>query len=150
MDRLRVGHSAAAMIAGNVEIALRGRRRPDAYRLVGERDVLGVAVGFGSDDDRLDAELAARALDAQRDLAAIGDQDLVEQLFGLTATWGAALHDHEQRLTNSTACPFSARIALIVPAASASISFISFIASTMQSVSPCATCRRSRRTAWRR
>jgi hypothetical protein len=31
----------------------------------------------------LDAELAARALDTQRDLAAIGDQDLVEQLSGV-------------------------------------------------------------------
>ena len=40
---------------------------------------------------------------------------------------------------NSTGWPFSTRIALIVPAASASISFISFIASMMQSVSPSLT-----------
>jgi hypothetical protein len=31
-------------------------------------------------DDGLDPELAAGTLDAQRDLAPIGDQDLVEQL----------------------------------------------------------------------
>jgi len=34
------------------------------------------------DDDRLDGQLAAGALDAQRDLAAVGDQYLVEQLSG--------------------------------------------------------------------
>ena len=37
---------------------------------------------------------------------------------------------------NSTGLPFSARISTMVPATSASISFISFIASTMQSVCP--------------
>src|SRR5690349_16761678 len=35
------------------------------------------------DDDGLDSELAARPLNAKRDLAAIGDQNLVEQLVGL-------------------------------------------------------------------
>ncbi len=39
----------------------------------------------------------------------------------------------------STGWPFSTRIALIMPAASASISFISFIASMMQTVSPALT-----------
>ena len=45
---------------------------------VGQLHVLGVAVGLGIDDDGLDAHLAAGALDPQRDLAAIGDQDLLE------------------------------------------------------------------------
>jgi hypothetical protein len=66
------------MIAGHVEIALRGGRGPDADRLVGQLHVLGVSIGLGIDDDRLDAHLAAGALDSQRDLAAIGDQDLLE------------------------------------------------------------------------
>src|SRR5256885_1307532 len=56
------------------------RPRPDAHRFVGEAHVLGVAVGLGMHDDGLDAHFAARALNAQRDLAAVGDQDLVEQL----------------------------------------------------------------------
>jgi hypothetical protein len=38
----------------------------------------GVGVGGGMHGDRLDAHFAAGALDAQRDLAAIGDQDLLE------------------------------------------------------------------------
>ena len=80
MDRLRVGDFGRGDDRRDVEIALRRRRRPDAHRLVGEPHVLGLAIGFGMDDDGLDAELAAGALDAQRDLAAIGDQDLVEQL----------------------------------------------------------------------
>jgi hypothetical protein len=37
------------------------------------------------DDHGFDAELAAGALDAQSDLASIGDQDLVEQLAGYFA-----------------------------------------------------------------
>ena len=82
MDRLRVGDFRRGDDRRNVQVALRRRRRADAHRFIGERDVLGVAVRFRMNDDRLDAELAARALDAQRDLAAIGDQDLVEQLVG--------------------------------------------------------------------
>src|SRR5512132_2693060 len=37
-----------------------------------------VRVGLAVYDDRLDAELAAGANDAKRDLAAIGDEDLIE------------------------------------------------------------------------
>ena len=40
----------------------------------------GVGVGGGVHGDGGDAELAAGALDAQRDLAAVGDQDLVEHV----------------------------------------------------------------------
>jgi hypothetical protein len=35
-------------------------------------------VGLAVDEHGLDAELAARADDPQRDLAAIGDEDLIE------------------------------------------------------------------------
>ena len=78
MDRLGVGHLGGGDDRRHVEVALRGRRRADADRLVGELHVLRVAVGLRIDDDRLDAELAAGALDAQGDLAAVGDQDLLE------------------------------------------------------------------------
>ena len=78
MDRLGVGDLGGRDDRRHVEVALRRRRRADADRLVGQLHVLGVAVGLGVDDDRLDAHLAAGALDAQRDLAAIGDQDLLE------------------------------------------------------------------------
>ena len=48
----------------------------------------------------------------------------------------------------STCWPFSTRISTTLPSASDSISFISFIASTMQSTWPLRTaCRRRRTTA---
>ena len=83
------------------------------------------------DGDRLDAHLAAGALDAQGDLAAVGDEDLVEHrgAEGPIRRWNSGW-------PYSTGCPFSTRIALTMPEASASISFISFIASMMQMVSP--------------
>jgi hypothetical protein len=38
-----------------------------------------VRVGLAVHDDALDPELAARADDAQRDLAAVRDEDLIER-----------------------------------------------------------------------
>jgi len=37
-----------------------------------------MGVGLAVDDDRLDPELAARADDSESDLAAVGDEDLIE------------------------------------------------------------------------
>src|SRR3546814_7836646 len=93
--------------------------------------VLGVAVGLGVHDHRLDAEFAAGALDAQRDLAAVGDQDFFK-------------HMRNQPMTNSgwpysTGSPFSTRLSLMTPDLSASISFSCFMASKMHSGSPSLT-----------
>ena len=52
-----------------------GERRPDVDGPVGEPDVQRVAVGGRVHGDGLDPELAAGADDADRDLAAVGDQD---------------------------------------------------------------------------
>ncbi len=84
MDGLGVGHFGGRDDRRHVEVALRRRRRPDTYRLVGELHVLGVAVGFGIDDDRLDSELAAGPLDTECDLAAVGYQYLLEHPAALT------------------------------------------------------------------
>ena len=43
----------------DVEVALRGGRRPDRDRLVGETDVSGLPVGLRVDGDGRDAELGA-------------------------------------------------------------------------------------------
>jgi hypothetical protein len=43
----------------NLEIGLRGRRRPDMHRLVGHLDMQRIAVGVGIDGDRLDAHRCA-------------------------------------------------------------------------------------------
>ena len=78
MHGVGAGDLAGGQQARNVEIALGGRRRADADALVGEAHVHGVGVGGGVHGDGGDAELLARALDAQCDLSPVGDQDFVE------------------------------------------------------------------------
>jgi hypothetical protein len=82
----------------HAQVAVRAARRTDADILVGEPDVERVLVGLGVHRDRLDAELPARDDHAQRDLPAIGDQDLLEHQVGLMAN---------SRSPYCTACPFS-------------------------------------------
>jgi hypothetical protein len=78
MDRIGAGDLAGRDQGGDIEIALGGRRRADAHAFVGQAHVHGVLVGGGMHRHRLDAQLAAGAQHPQGDLAAIGDQDLVE------------------------------------------------------------------------
>ncbi len=80
MHRVGAGDLAGGEQRRNVEIAVARRRRTDADALVGEPHVHGVGVGGRMHRDGGDAELLAGAQHAQRDLAAIGDQDLVEHL----------------------------------------------------------------------
>jgi hypothetical protein len=58
-----------------VQVALAGRGRADRVCGVGGADMERVAVDVAVDRDRTDAELMAGADDAERDLAAIGDED---------------------------------------------------------------------------
>ena len=58
-----------------IEVALARRRRADRVRAIGGADVQRVAVDVAVDRDRADAEVVAGADDAERDLAAIGDED---------------------------------------------------------------------------
>ena len=78
MDGDRVGHLGGADDGRHVEVAVLRLRRPDAHRLVGEQHVLEALVGGRVDRYRLDAQFAAGAQDTQRDLAAVGDDDLLE------------------------------------------------------------------------
>ena len=80
MNRFRIGHFGGADDRRDVEVALARRRRTDAHRFVGELHVLGVGVGLRVHDHGADAQLAACALDAQRDLPAVGDQDFLEHV----------------------------------------------------------------------
>src|SRR5512143_1808606 len=75
VDRLGVSDLGGGDDRRHVQVALRRRCRPDAYRFVGQFHVLGVAVGFGIHGDRLDAPFAAGALDTQRNFSAVGDED---------------------------------------------------------------------------
>src|SRR5690606_19678763 len=92
-----------------------------------------VRVGDAVDRDGADAELAAGADHAERDLAAVGDEDLADAGSG-------AGHPDLRTLKSaspySTGLPFCASTSTIVPAISDSISFMSIIASTMQSTWP--------------
>ena len=78
VDRLGVGDLGGGDDRRHVEVAVLGGRRADADRFIGHGDVLEVAVDGGMHRDRLDAQRVARAQDAQRDLAAVGDDDLIQ------------------------------------------------------------------------
>src|SRR5262249_61638113 len=99
----------------------------------GELDHGGVGVGGRVDGDRLDAELPARAGDPQRDLAAVRDQDLLEH------AQSSAGSRYISTCSNSTRSPFSTTISATTPPSEAATSFMSFIASTMHTVSPAPT-----------
>ena len=123
------------MICGHVEVALGRRRRADADRLVGHGDVLEVAVDGGVHRDRRDAERVARAQDAQRDLAAVGDDDFVQH--GACPSCLSRSRTAAGRTRSAgRSRPGSRRT---VPETSASIGLNIFIASMMPSVSPALT-----------
>ena len=99
VDRVGAGDFRGTDDGGDVQVARRARRRADADVFIGEPHVERVLVGLGVDGHGLDAELAARHDDAQCDLAAVGDQDLLE-------------HGYFARIANSrspycTGWPFS-------------------------------------------
>ena len=135
MDRLGAGDLAGGDDVGDGEVALRGRGRADADALVGHADVHRVGVGGRMDRDGLDAHLLAGAVDAERDLAAVGDQDLLEHgRLSLRAARG-----HSRTISgapNSTGAPSSTRMRFTVPARGAGIWFMVFIASMIRKVWP--------------
>src|SRR6185436_9287280 len=93
-----------------------------------------VGIGGGVHRDRLDAHFVRSPVDAQCDLAAVGDEDAGNAHDGrpgqatTTSGW-----------SNSTGWAFSTRIAFTVPPAGAVIVFITFIASMISRVSPALT-----------
>src|SRR5215831_4233178 len=109
---------------GDVQIAVGTSGRADADILVGEAHVKRALVSLRVHSDRLDTELTARKDDAERDLAAVRDQDLLEHYRTLIA---------KRRSPYWTGWPFSTYTFAISPSYSESISFMSFIASMMQS-----------------
>ena len=89
-----------------------------------------LGIGGGVHRDGRDAHLAAGALDAQRDLAAIGDEDFLEH----------AMHSRIIRASPySTGAPLLTRIRVTVPALGARIWLKVFIASISSRVCPAAT-----------
>ena len=78
VDGVHMGDGGGTQDRRHVQIAVLGRRRPDADGLVGQAHVHGVIVGGGMNGDGADAHFPARSLDAERDFAAVGDQDFVK------------------------------------------------------------------------
>ena len=68
--------SAAAMIRGDLQVALRRPAGADADRLVGQFEVRRPAVGLGIDHRDLNPEVAAGPDHPQGDLPPVGDENL--------------------------------------------------------------------------
>ena len=92
MNRIGAGDLGGGDDGWNMQVTARGRRGADAHRFVGEANVQRAGVGLGVHGDGRDAELAARADDAQRDLAAIRDEDLLEGRMGRARSGRPAPH----------------------------------------------------------
>ncbi len=78
MHRLGAGPAARLDDAVAAQIALGRWRRADAHRLVRLADMERVGIGVGMDRNRGDAHAARRADHPAGNLAAIGDEDLLE------------------------------------------------------------------------
>ena len=78
MDRIGAGDRRGREDRRDIQIAVARRRRADADGLVGEPHIHRIGVGGRMHRHRLDPHLAAGAMNAQRNLAAIGDQHLLE------------------------------------------------------------------------
>ena len=77
-----VGAGAACRIddAIDPQVTVGRRVASDRHRLVCHPHVTRGAIALGIDGDRRDAHLAARADDPDRDLAAVRDQNLAQNL----------------------------------------------------------------------
>ena len=80
MDGVGARDLGGADDGGDVQVRLRRGRGADADALVSELHVQRVGVRHRVDGHRRNAELTTRADHAQRDLATVGDQDLLETL----------------------------------------------------------------------
>ncbi len=78
MHRVGARNQRGRNDVGDVEVRARARAGTDAVRFVGAGDVQRGAVRFGKDGDRFGAGLVRGAVDPQRDLAAVRNQNLLE------------------------------------------------------------------------
>ncbi len=78
MDRIGASDLACGDQGGDVQVGLRAGRRADADAFICEPYMHGVDVSSGVCCDSRDAQFAAGALDAQRNLAPVGDQNFCD------------------------------------------------------------------------
>ncbi len=111
-----------------VQVGALGGRRADTDALVGQAHMHGLGVDGGVHGHGRDAHLVAGAQDPDCHLAAIGDQDLLEQ--------GAPYSSTRSGSPYSTGAAFSMKIRPMRPARGARIAFMTFMASMMRRVWP--------------
>src|SRR5262245_7641403 len=80
MNRVSAGSPGGLDDLLDSQIRLLGRRRAEMNGLAGESDMRRISVSVGIDGDRLDSHRMTGAHHAQRDLAAIGDQNFAKRL----------------------------------------------------------------------
>ena len=78
MDRIHVAHFSRAHDAIDLQITIGAGGRADADRFVGQLHMERIDVRLRVNRERADAEFLTGADDAERDFAAIGDQDFFE------------------------------------------------------------------------
>src|SRR5262249_18448808 len=139
MDGVHIRDFRRADHVWDVQIALTAARRADAHSLVGKPDMQGIAVGLRINGHSGNAQL----LQAQMTRRAISPR-LATRIFWNIVRQAAYLLRLGRIPNNacpySTGCPFSAKMRSTSPLISDSISFMSFMASTMHSVWPLSTC----------
>src|SRR5205085_5048865 len=77
MDGVRMDDLGGGNDVRDVEVAVRRGRRADTHRLVGQAHVHRVGIGSRVHRDRLYPHLMAGAVNAECDLATVGDQQFL-------------------------------------------------------------------------
>ena len=130
MDRIHIRNLRRRNHRRHIEIAVARPRRTNADRLIRKPHMQRIAIRLAIDSNRLDAQLFAGTNDAQRNFAAIGNENFTQH--------GQFKRSESQRGVGRTrrAGRWSPGASQSRREASASISFISFIASTMHTTWP--------------
>ena len=87
----------------DAKIAFARGSRTDGISLIGQADVERFAVGVAEDGDGLNAEFAAGADNAHRDLTAIGNQNFLEHML-LEMQRDSSMRAGEERRAHRLAC----------------------------------------------
>src|SRR5262245_21314646 len=152
MDRIDVSDFGGRDDPVDAEIAIIAWAVPNADGFIGYLNVHRICVGLGVNGNGFDVQFATRADDAHGDFATIGDQDFfkhkgegsngggkgrLRQILNPPRYSAIVWWTYDGRILNrvwpnSTGLAFSDTTALMTPRASALISFITFIASMMQ------------------
>ena len=130
VDRVGARDDSGGQDGRDVQVALTGRGRADANAFIGKAHVHRVNVGGRVHGDCRYSQLAAGALDAERDFAPVGDQDLLKHQAGSMINSGWSY---------STGWPDTTSIRVSVPARGALIWLKVFIASISKTVWPAVT-----------